>query len=198
MLANDFLYADPWNLVIFPDNHDIDRFYTQVNEDPDLFKIGLVYFLTMRGIPQFLYGTEIMMTNSVRGDHGLIRSDFPGGWATDQVNGFTGAGLSETQRETKEFMRKLLIWRKECKIIHHGKLMHYSPSDGLYVYFRHDNSGKVMVVLNKNPDAIRFNPDLYPEMLGLSATGTDVITGQTIQFANWTVPAKSPAVIEIK
>ena len=45
MLANDFLYADPDNLVVFPDNHDMSRFYTWVNEDFELFKMGIcLYF----------------------------------------------------------------------------------------------------------------------------------------------------------
>ena len=77
MLANDFLYADPYNLVIFPDNHDMTRFFTQVNNDMDLFKMGIVYYATMRGIPQFFYGTEILMdSNENPKSHGLIRSDF--------------------------------------------------------------------------------------------------------------------------
>ncbi|MCB0855607.1 MAG: cyclomaltodextrinase N-terminal domain-containing protein, partial [Bacteroidetes bacterium] len=77
-LANDFIYADPSNMVTFPDNHDMQRFYSQVNEDYDLFKLGIAYFLTVRGIPQIYYGTEILMTSS--SDHGIVRSDFPGGW----------------------------------------------------------------------------------------------------------------------
>ena len=44
MLGNDHLYPDPSNLVIFPDNHDMDRFFTQINYDFDLFKMGMVYF----------------------------------------------------------------------------------------------------------------------------------------------------------
>ena len=51
-LANDFQYPDPQNLVIFPDNHDISRFFVQVNNNIDLFKMGIGFFLTTRGIPQ--------------------------------------------------------------------------------------------------------------------------------------------------
>ena len=78
MLTNDFLYADPFELVIFPDNHDMDRFYTQVNEDLDLYKMGMAYIATMRGIPQIYYGTEVLMSNTGHpGEHATIRSDFP-------------------------------------------------------------------------------------------------------------------------
>src|SRR5699024_6732282 len=55
-LSYDYLYPSPQNLVIFPDNHDMNRFYRQINKDYDLFKMGLTYIMTMRGIPQFYYG----------------------------------------------------------------------------------------------------------------------------------------------
>ena len=80
MLANDFIYPDPYNLVIFADNHDQSRFFTQINEDFDLFKMGIAYILTMRGIPQIFYGTEILMKNPDGKVDAVIRSDFPGGW----------------------------------------------------------------------------------------------------------------------
>ncbi|MEZ5196004.1 MAG: alpha-amylase family glycosyl hydrolase [Bacteroidales bacterium] len=53
MLANDFQYAAPYNLVIFPDNHDMSRIFTQLNEDIGLFKMAITYILTMRGILNF-------------------------------------------------------------------------------------------------------------------------------------------------
>ncbi len=198
MLSNDFLYQDPFNLVIFPDNHDIDRFFTQVNKDAGLFRLGIAYLLTMRGIPQILYGTEILMENSVPGDHGLIRSDFPGGWPGDTSNGFTGMGLDKDQADAKEFMKKLLNWRRENPVIHSGKLMHYSPADGLYVYFRYDNHKKVMVALNKNERQVEINPLLYPEMLQGVVAGTDILTGKSGMITNWIIPGKSPAIIELK
>ena len=93
-LANDFVYADPKNILLMGDNHDMDRLFTQLNNDPALTKMALTYLLTMRGIPQLYYGTEILMENT--GHHkvdGLIRADFPGGWPGDTVNAFTGKGL---------------------------------------------------------------------------------------------------------
>ena len=45
-LAEDFLYPNSDNLVIFPDNHDMSRFFTQVKENPALFKMGLAFLLT--------------------------------------------------------------------------------------------------------------------------------------------------------
>ena len=63
-LANDFVYPDPSALVIFPDNHDMSRIFTQLGEDYDLYRMALAYVLTMRGTPQIYYGTEILMANT--------------------------------------------------------------------------------------------------------------------------------------
>ena len=63
-LANDFLYPDPDALVIFPDNHDLSRIYSQLGEDQDLYRMAMAFVLTMRGVPQIYYGTEILMTNT--------------------------------------------------------------------------------------------------------------------------------------
>jgi len=54
-LANDFVYPDPRALVIFPDNHDMSRIFTQLDEDYGLFQMATAYVLTMRGAPQVYY-----------------------------------------------------------------------------------------------------------------------------------------------
>lgn len=83
-LANDFYYASPKDLMVFPDNHDMSRIFTQLKGDIPNTKIALSYILTMPRIPQIYYGTEILMNDFQKpGDHGLIRTDFPGGWQND-------------------------------------------------------------------------------------------------------------------
>ncbi len=63
--------------------------------------------LMLPRIPQIYYGTEILMDDSANpGDHGLIRTDFPGGWQNDAVNAFTGKGLTEDQKDMQSFLRK--------------------------------------------------------------------------------------------
>lgn len=197
-LANDFLYADAYNLVIFPDNHDMSRFYTQVNENDDLFKLGITYFLTMRGIPQLYYGTEILMKNPGTGDHGVIRSDFPGGWKGDVKSAFTQKGLTTKEKEAQQFCKKLLNWRKSNIAIHKGKLIHYAPKQGAYVYFRYHQNKKVMVVLSKNPKTISLDLSRFAQVLGKSAKGKEIISGKEVSLrGKLKVPARSPMVIEI-
>ena len=191
--------ANPANFVVFPDNHDMSRFYTQVNEDFDLFKMGMVYVYTMRGIPQIYYGTEILMTNPGTEDHGIIRSDFPGGWLQDTINAFTGVGLSARQLEAQSLLRRLGQWRKTSMAVQKGKLMHFVPENEVYVYFRYHESEKIMVILNKNKKAISLNMDRFAEILAGESTGEDVLSLKTYDLAR-TVPVspRSALVLQLK
>jgi neopullulanase len=197
-LANDFQYPSPQNLVIFPDNHDMARFFVQVNNDPDLFKMGIAFFLTTRGIPQLYYGTEIMMRHT--GTHDSeFRKDFPGGWANDEKNAFTGVGLSDQEKEMQSFVKKLLLWRKGKQVIPTGKLLHFVPFDGMYVFFRYNDKEKVMVVMNKNPQEKQLKTDRLSEMLNGCSTATDVVSGKTWNdFSNLVIPPKTTLILELK
>ena len=183
MLGNDFLYPDPFNLVIFPDNHDMSRIYTQLGEDYDLFRMAIVYYLTMRGIPQIYYGTEILMSHPGTDSHGVIRSDFPGGWPGDTVNAFTGAGLVARAREAQAFMRKLLHWRKTADVIHSGRLMQFAPLGNVYTYFRYDDDDTVMVIFNRDADTQTLPTSRFAERLGNGRTATDVISGKRFNLS---------------
>ncbi len=197
MLGNDHLYPDPFNLVIFPDNHDMDRFFTQINYDFDLFKMGMVYFSTLRGIPQFYYGTEILMKNEKEG-HGQIRSDFPGGWKGDAINGFTGKGLTPQEQEAKALTTKLLNWRKEKSVIHSGKLMQFAPEDGVYSFFRYDDEDTVMVIFNKNDKEVKLSTSKYIEIIGDKKAVFDVINDKRFSLeSTLRIPAKSALILEI-
>jgi glycosidase len=198
MLAQDFLYADPMNLVVFPDNHDMSRIFRQVNEDEDLFRMAMVYFATTRGIPQIYYGTEILMSNDSAGDHGDIRSDFPGGWAGDPVNAFTGDGLTSEQEAAQNFTKTLLQWRKSASAIHYGKMTHFLPEDGTYVYFRYDDEQKVMVAFNKNSEETSLDLDRFAEMLKGVTSGKDVLTGKPHTLdKQLQIPARGVMILEL-
>ncbi|MBT8069690.1 MAG: glycoside hydrolase family 13 protein [Gammaproteobacteria bacterium] len=197
-LANDFIYPDPSALVIFPDNHDMSRIYTQLEEDYDLYRMALAYVLTMRGAPQIYYGTEILMANPGTEGHGVIRSDFPGGWKGDGKNAFTGEGLSEKELDAQNFLRTLLTWRRGQEVIHSGRLTHFVPEDGTYVYFRHDDSDSVMVVLNKNTEDVQLDLLRFDERLEGYQKASDVITGENMQLGSTlTLPARSVRVLEL-
>ena len=197
-LGHDFLYPQPNDLVIFPDNHDMSRIFTQLNEDYDLFKQAMTFTLTMRGIPQIYYGTEILMTNPGTDDHGIIRSDFPGGWKGDKINVFEGKGLTSQQKAAKKYLTQLLQWRKTATVVHNGKLMHFIPQEGIYVYFRYNDQQKVMVVMNKNKTTTSLDLNRFAEMLEGKMEGKDVVTSKVYSLKDkMEVPANAALVLEI-
>lgn len=198
-LSNDFLYPNPYNLVIFPDNHDMSRFYMQVGMDEDLYKLGITYILTTRGIPQIFYGSEILMTHTEGDHHGWIRKDFPGGWKGDKKNGFTGEGLEANEKEMQEFFKTLLNWRKENPVIHTGKMIHYAPENGVYVFGRYNNEKTVMVLLNKTKKKTSLKTERFNELIGQYKKGTDVISGSRIDLRKKIkVPAKTGLILELQ
>lgn len=199
MLANDFLYPDPYNLVVFPDNHDMSRFYTQAGENFDLFKQGLLYTLTTRGIPQLYYGTEILMTNPGTTDHGVIRSDYAGGWQGDTINAFTGSGLTDKQKEAQAFVKKVLNWRKAQPALHTGKMLHFVPFEGFYVYFRYNAQQTIMVVLNKNTAEKLLDCRRFEEALGDAKLGRELLSGKPVDFSKGLlVPGLAAMVINVE
>ena len=193
MLSNDHIYADPFNLVTFEGNHDTARIFSLLNEDMDLYRMAISYLLTMRGIPQMFYGTEIAMTSPKQRDDGKVRADFPGGWAGDKVNAFTGKGLNTTQKTAQQLVKTLLNWRKTASAIHSGKLMHFAPDNGTYTYFRYNDKQTVMVVMNKQHQPVTLDLARFNEVLPPAKTATEVISAKRI-----TVPARGTLVLDIR
>ena len=182
MLANDVLYPDPGALVIFGDNHDMMRIWSQLGEDYGLFELAMTYLATMRGAPQVYYGTELLTASS--GDHGVIRSNLPGGWAGDAADAVSGAGLTERQLQAQELVRTLFNWRKTSAAVHEGGLTHFLPREGVYVYFRYLGEERIMVVLNKNSDPYALDLARFEEVLGAARQGADIIRGETYDLTS--------------
>lgn len=198
MLSNDHVYANPFNLVTFEGNHDTARIFSLLNEDMNLYRMAISYLLTMRGIPQMFYGTEIAMQSPKQRDDGKVRADFPGGWVGDKVNAFTGKGLNATQKTAQQLVKTLLNWRKTATAIHSGKLMHFAPDNGTYTYFRYNDQQTVMVVMNKQTKAVTLDLARFNEVLPQGKTATEVITGKSIKLdKQLTVPARGTLVLDI-
>ena len=199
LVALDFLYPDPMNLVIFADNHDMDRIYTQLEENFDLYRMAMAYYATMRGIPMFFYADEILASHMGTSSHGALRSDFPGGWEGDAVNAFTGEGLTAKQREAQQLVGKLLNWRKNSATIHHGKFMHFAPIKNVYVYFRYDEHNTIMVILNRDEEPVTLATARFGERIGDATHGTDVLTGKRFNIENSLVlEPRSALILELE
>jgi len=199
MLASDFVYPDALNLVTFVDNHDRLRVYTWLNKDYDLFRMAMTFCLTMRGIPQIYYGTEILMDSPRPKHDGVIRTEFPGGWDDHKKNAFTGSGLSDQERQAQEFMRTLLTWRKDKPVIHSGQLMQFTPIKNVYAYFRYDDTDTVMVVFNRGKESASLDLARFAERLGSSTSAEDVITGKRFNIESAiALEPRSVMILEVK
>ena len=182
-LANDFAYADPMSIMIFPDNHDKSRIFTQMKGDITNTKMAIATYSVMPRILQVYYGTEILMEDFDKpGDHGLIRTDFPGGWEGDPVNAFTGEGLTDEQKDMQQFMKSVLNFRKSSTAIHSGETVHFAPDNGIYVLTRMNEEETVVLILNKNETALDLDLNRFSE-LGLEGrTLKEIVSGSTMTW----------------
>ena len=141
------------------------RIFTQLKGDVVNTKMALSYILTLPRIPQIYYGTEILMHDFEKpGDHGLIRTDFHGGWKGDTVNAFTSEGLTNKQKDMQQFLKKILNYRKHSKAIHEGKTIHFAPKNGVYVLFRGLGDETVALILNKNEKPVDLDLKRFEEI----------------------------------
>ncbi|WP_289044844.1 glycoside hydrolase family 13 protein [uncultured Olleya sp.] len=179
-LANDFAYASPKDIMAFPDNHDMSRIFTQLKGDVTNTKMALSYLLSLPRIPQIYYGTEILMNDFEKpGDHGLIRTDFPGGWQGDAVNAFSGEGLTDAQKDMQLFLKKVLNYRKSSDAIHNGQTIHFAPFLGTYFLFRVIEGETFVHIINKNEEPITIDLNRYEEVGLNGKTLKNIITNET-------------------
>ncbi len=199
-LAGDVLYKEPMNNCIFLDNHDMDRVFSVVGEEWKKLKMGMNWLLTLRGIPQIYYGTEVLMKNMKVNTDATVREDFPGGWADDKAkdNRFTKEGRSEKQNEAFEYISALANFRKNSSAITSGKTMQFISKDGLYVYFRYDAKQTVMVVTNTSDKDVRPDMSVYAERLKGFTQVRDVVTGKIKSLSGLEIDSKNSFVFELK
>ncbi len=197
VLASDYVYKNPAKNVIFLDNHDISRFFSVIGEDHDKYKAALSWLLTYRGIPQLYYGAEILMKNFSNPD-GLVRSDFPGGWPGDTVDKFTSEGRTPAENEIVDLIKSLAAYRKKYDVLATGKLMHYVPVDGVYVYFRYDDEKTVMVIMNTSGKETTVETSRFTERIKSFSTARNLVTNQQLQdLSGIKIPARNTWVLEL-
>src|SRR5690606_13502789 len=164
--------------VIFLDNHDKDRFFSTVGEDLEKYKSAFSWLLTYRGIPQMYYGAEILMKNFSRPD-GLVRDDFKGGFAGDDVNKFTAAGRTADENDMFNHVRTLAQYRKQTRALQDGKLLHYAPQNDVYVYFRYNDNERVMVLMNCSDEEQEVQLARFSEGIAQAKQLKNILTGES-------------------
>jgi glycosidase len=198
-LTQDFVYPDPMNLLTFVDNHDVSRFNRTKDTTLNRFKMAMAFLLTTRGIPQLYYGTEILMTGNKSGGDGRLRNDFPGGWLGDKINAFTVDGRTGMKKEAFDYLSRLLKWRKGSDAVARGKLIHYVPNNGVYVYARFTDKERVIVILNNGTKTHNLSIEKYAEVFSGSVNLKDVVSGKEYSLnKQLSVEARSAMVLVVK
>jgi len=197
-LSNDFLYQDPTRNVIFLDNHDMTRFFSEIGEDTAGQKMGIEWLLTERGIPQLYYGTEICM-KGISNPDGNVRLDFPGGWPGDRKNAFTGEGLAPYEADVQQLVRTLGNFRLNSSALKTGKMMQYTPSGSLYVYFRYDEKETILCAMNDGNLPRKIDFSRYAERTAGFTRGVDIPTGKAYSLDQAVeIPGRTMWVLELK
>ncbi|MGB3154591.1 MAG: alpha-amylase family glycosyl hydrolase [Chitinophagaceae bacterium] len=198
-LSQDVLYKDPMNNCIFLDNHDMDRVFSVIDEDWKKMKMGFNWLLTLRGIPQLYYGTEVLMKNKKVNTDATVREDFPGGWADDKAkeNRFTKEGRSDKQDEAFDYVSALANFRKNSSAITAGKTMQFIPKNGLYVYFRYDARQTVMVVTNTGDKNMKPDWTAFAERTKGFTQARNVVSGKIMPLNRLEIESKDSYVFEL-
>ena len=198
ILAQDGLYKDPTRNCIFLDNHDMNRILSELGDDVTRLKLATGLLLTLRGIPQIYYGTEVLMKNFKNPSDAEVRRDFPGGFPGDGVDKFSPAGRSAAETDYFNFLRKVANYRKTSSAIARGKTLQYQAQNGVYVYFRYSSGQRIMCVLNPSDKSAEISPSFYSEGLAGRKQGRDIISGASITLGDkLTVPAKTFMLVEL-
>ncbi len=196
-LAQDIIYKDASRNCIFLDNHDMDRVFSVVGEDWNKLKMGLNWLLTLRGIPQLYYGTEVLMKNMKATSDAFVREDFPGGWDGDKENRFEASGRTPAQNEAHDHVKKLAGFRKTSTALTAGKTMQYIPVENTYIYFRYAPAQTVMVVANTGQKTVKPDWSVYNERTTGFTKARDVVSGKISAISDLTIPAGESYVFEL-
>ena len=197
-LSQDFLYKDPMTNCIFLDNHDMNRFYSMVEEDLSRYKMGIGLLFTLRGIPQVYYGTESLAKNYKNPNDAAVRKDFPGGWANDSIDKFDISNLDTKEKEAFVYFQKLANFRKTSIAISKGLLKQFIPQNGIYVYFRIHEKQTLMCVVNTNATETIVMLDRFSEVNTGVKRMKNVLTEQTFSVdSSIKIPSKSFQLFEL-
>ena len=139
-----------------------------------------------------------MMAGDEKVGHGDVRKPFPGGWPDDNRDAFTRDGRTEQENEIFDHIHTLLKWRKSKSVIHYGRLTHFIPHNNTYIYFRYNETEKVMVILNNSDEEQKIDIRQFAELAGGNSVGVNILDNTTYQLNNLKVPAKTGFILELK
>lgn len=179
-LALDYVYADPMKVLRFLDNHDTERMIQSPVDSLGAWKQAVTLLLTVPGIPQLYYGTELLMSGTREGGDGNVRRDVPGGFPGDSVNEFVASGRSDLQNEAFDYLAAVNKWRRHSKAVAEGGMKHFMPVNGLYLLQRKAGDDEAIVVLNGVDSENDVDMTRYTEIIPIGRRFRDVVSGEVI------------------
>ena len=156
-LAQDIVYDDPDNLIVFMDNHDIERAMYLTDGNVNKFKIALNLLLFTRGIPVIFYGTEIGIKGGLK--HGELRQPFTGGFAGDKRSAFFSDGRSEQENEIYDYLGELLSLRKNNPALAKGTLKQIYSGGEVYAFTKTYEDEQFIIIANTGEKKIPLQTD---------------------------------------
>ena len=204
-MALDYVYPNPLEVLRFLDNHDTERVLLSMPDSLSQWKQAVTLILTIPGIPQLYYGTEILMNGTREGGDGMVRRDMPGGFAGDTTTVFTREGRSPLQNEAFDYISALNAFRRHSQAIAKGGMKHFMPDNGVYLYRRSqgdDDKDAVIVVMNGRDVPNETDMTRYKEVIPEGAAYRDVITGETVvlrpESGKYTFKPRETRVLQLK
>ena len=198
-LCQDYLFGENGGAdnVIFLDNHDMSRFYEVTGKDLDKMKMATGILLTTRGIPQWFYGSEILMDEPAD-PMDRAREDFPGGWPGDTLNKFTAADRSPKRTRSFNTCVPFARWHAQEPALKNGKLMQFVPDNGIYVYFRFTDDASVMVIVNGNAEEQELDTARFRERLHGYTSAVNIESGALLKSLEvLQLPAMSTTILKL-
>ena len=113
-------------------------------------RLYLSYLLSIPGIPTIYYGDEIGMTGAADPDNRRMMR--------------FGDQLNDNEKENLIDVRKIIHLRDNHPALRYGDYYSLKADTNFFAYLRSDMNERVLVVLNKNPQAQNVNielPDFY-------------------------------------
>jgi glycosidase len=138
-------YQNPYRLVNFIDNHDMNRFLASYGKNS--FVQALTFIMTIPGIPSLYYGSEQGLSLS-RG------SMFADGYGSGGKNHFN------TDSEYFNLLKKIISVRKENPFFRNGKLTVLRDSKngpGIFAYKMENKEGTGVIIFNTASQAVLMN-----------------------------------------
>ncbi len=167
-LAQDFLYKEAARNLIFLDNHDVSRAWSEFREDASTALMAYKMLYTLRGVPQLYYGSELLFGNFSSLGGSNVRQDMPGGWNGDRASVFENRGLDTATAAFLGEIKQLGQWRKGSEAVAKGQFEHYIPEDEVYVYARtvadgsaSSGSRHLLVLVNGSASPKRVTRERY-------------------------------------